>query len=247
MSEITDFNCECDTSPYKTLSQLRRRMMVRLGYAAQADNPPPGMSDLLDDFLQSAQALIYEKEPTLRTNRWYRWTMTPGVRFYGINDNDDDTENPCPRSINPYHVKWVGFEDLNQAWYELIKGINPLYYTRTNQIQGWPSNYEIRSCIEIWPAPAGAYKLWMLGDFGLEPFTEDDDPTTVDDELVFLLALGNAKAHYGQRDADNVLTQANTRLLDLKAGKHATARYVPAPRPSWSPPPIPKFLPIVGP
>jgi len=247
MSDITDFNCECDTSPYETLGELRRRMMVRLGYPAQADNPPPGMSDLLDDFLVGAQKLMYNKEPTLRTKRWFRWTMTPGVRFYGIDDNDDDTESPCPRSLDAYHIDWMGFEDLNEAWYELIAGINPLYYTRTNEIQGWPSNYEVRSCIEIWPAPDGAYKLWALGDFGLESFVNDYDPATIDSELVFLLALGNAKAHYGQRDAPGVLAQANTYLLDVKAGKHTTKRYVPAPRPTWSPPTIPKFLPLVGP
>lgn len=217
--------------------------MIRLGYAAQAGNPPPGMVALLNEFLQSAQKLLFRKHPSLRTQRFYKWTMAPGVRYYGIADNE--VESPaCARRLDAYSVTWVGFEDLNEAWYPLIKGIDPVLYTRASTSTGWPERYEIRSCIEIWPAPQGVYSLWVKGHFGLEPFIADSDRTTLDDEAVFLLALGNAKSHYGKADAQTVLAQANTYLLDLKAGMHGTARYVPQGFPNDRPATPPRFLPL---
>ena len=49
----------------------------------------------------------------------------------------------------------------------------------------------------------------------------------MDDELVFLLALANAKAHYGKPDANNYIQQLETMMLNLVAGAHNTRRYVP--------------------
>lgn len=229
MSEA-DFNCECVTiSAHQTLLELRTRMMRRLGYSAQASNPPPGMADLLDDFLRDAQTQLYAKNPVLRTTRFYRWTMTEGIRYYGIKDNDsqtDFTDITCGKHLNEYQISWVGIEDLNGAWIPLVKGIDPTLYTTAAQ-PGLPACYEIASCIEVFPAPAYAYKLWIKGQFDLEPFEADTDRATINDQMVFLLALGNAKAHYGQKDAQSVLAQAGQYLIDIKAGKHATARYLP--------------------
>lgn len=229
MSEI-DFNCDCFDlagNAFETLEELRTRMMRRLGFSALAANPPPGMASLLDDFLQSSQKQLYMKNPTLNMERLYRWSMTPGTRYYGIHDNDVSTDfSDCDVRLNPYQVTWAGIEDLNGAWLPLVKGINPTLYTTSLQ-PGLPTCYEIRSCIEVFPAPAYAYKLWIKGNFDIQPFTENDDVTSFDSELVFLHALGMAKLHYGQVDAQATLTQAGNYLLDVKAGKHLTARYVP--------------------
>lgn len=251
MSDISLFNCDCldenteqGPAARQTLAELRVRLLRRLGYSAQAANPPPGMNELLEDFLQSAQRELYVKNPSLRLERFFRWTMEVGQRFYGLQSPDQDTDNSsCYMPLNEYRITWVGMEDLNEAWYPLIKGIDPMYYTRTAHLTGWPSFYEIRACIEIWPAPSAAYKLWVKGEVQLGQFTEDDDRTSFDSEAIFLLALGNAKSHYGQRDANTVLTQAGNYLMDLKAGKHLTARYVPQTAP-WTPLTPPKFLPL---
>ncbi len=222
-------------------------MMVRLGYAAQADNPPPGMADLIDDFLASAQRQLFQKNPMLETERFFSWNMVEGQRYYGIADGDDGcSDTAIARPLDKYKVTWVGFEDLNNAWYPMVKGINPVLYTRTNHLEGWPSNYEIRSCIEIWPAPSAAYTLWVRGSFGIMPFEADDDQTSINYELVFLFALGAAKLHYRQPDANGVLGMASSYLLDTKAGKHLTARYIPGTR-NLVPLAPPIFLPLVGP
>lgn len=223
VSPAVSFNCECDdTVPYETLSQLRTRMLVRLGYSAQAATPPPGMTTLLDDFLRSAQRTLYMKYTELRTERFFTWTMEPGVRFYDLPENED----ACTKSLNALKLTWAGVEDLNGAWLPLISGIPPEFYTGISQ-RSLPERYEIRQCIEVFPAPDQAYTLRIKGHFNLLPFTADADQTTIDSELVFLWALAVAKAHYGQPDANNVAAMANDYLGRLVGGKHGTRRYVP--------------------
>ncbi len=227
-----DFNCDClDSNSNQTLLELRTRMMRRLGYSAMATNPPPGMSELLDDFLRSAQESLYGKNSALRTERLYRWTMVPGISYYGIRDNDsstDFTDIDCGKHLDDrnFRISWVGLEDLNNMWMPLRCGINPSYYT-TAQQEGLPTLYEIRSCIEVFPVPNAAYKLWIKGMMGIEPFIADTDRTTIDSELVFLHALAAAKYHYGQKDASVVERKAEEDLRDVISGTHLTRRYVP--------------------
>ena len=239
ITEGREFNCECDEeTTNETLGALRTRMLVRLGYAAQAEDPPPGMALLLNDFLVSAQRILYRKYPALRTERFFTWTMQAGERFYDLPDNDE----ACNKRLDPYKLTWVGVEDPNGAWLPLIKGIPPTFYTGVMN-PGIPERYEIRQCIEVFPAPIDGYKLRIKGHFGLTSFAEDEDQTTIDSELVFQWALATAKAHYGQPDAAELKRDAKTYLCDLVSGSHQTARYVPA---SWPIPPAvrPLFLPL---
>lgn len=214
-------------------------MMVRLGYAASADNPPPGMSDLLDDFLRDAQDELYLKNPSLRTERYYRWTLVEGISYYGIRDNDsstDFTDIDCGKHLNDksYRISGVWLEDLNNMWFPMRCGIDATYYT-TAQQGGLPTLYEIRSCIEVFPVPnASGYHLWIKGQMGVDPFTANTDRTTLDSDLVFAFALADAKAHYGQKDAVRADRKAQSMLSDYIAGKHLTRRYVPN---TFQPPP----------
>jgi hypothetical protein len=226
-----EFNCDCDTGIPEdvTLADLRRRLLVRLGYSAQADNPPPGMADLLDDFLSSSQRYLYRKYPALYTERFFTWTMDPDSdppqRFYDFDDNEEE----CEVRIDPLRITWAGISDVsgvNDTWLPLIRGIPPEFYTSADR-PGIPSRYEVRQCIEVYPAPDRAYKLRLKGHFGLLPFAEDADLCTLDDHLVFTWSLAAAKAHYGQPDAGEVKGEAGDYLKQLVKGAHGTARYVP--------------------
>lgn len=229
-----DFNHVCaDGLPTETLTSLRDRLMVRLGYAAQIANYPPGMALLIDDFLRSAQVILYAQNPALHTERIFTWTLTAGTRYYDITNNDEQAGGPnqCTKVLSDYKPPtWVGFQDDNDAWIPMAEGIAPERYTNTTQ--GRPDSYEIRQGIEIFPAPdSSTYKLRIKGHFGLLAFSSDSDTSTLDAELVFTLALGNAKAHYGQRDAQSVLAQVTSYLKAVNAGSHGTARYIPGFRP----------------
>ena len=216
------YNCECDdTTNYETLAELRDRLMVRLGYAAQVDNPPPGMEALLGDFLRSAQRLLYMKYKELRTERVFTWTLEEGTRFYDLDDNDES----CTKRLNALKLSWVGVEDLNGAWIPLAAGIPPEFYTGLPVANSLPQRYEIRQCIEVSPPPdAAGYRLRVKGHYQLQAFTADDDQTTIDSELVFLWALATAKAHYGHPDANNIAAMANDYLGRLVGGSHGARR-----------------------
>ncbi|MDE2098510.1 MAG: fibronectin type III domain-containing protein [Patescibacteria group bacterium] len=237
------FNCNC-TSPapdgwqVDTLANLRKRVAIRCGYAAQAANLPPGMASLINEFLRTAQNQLYRQHNEFRNKRMFAWQMEPNIRYYGLTQD----ESGCG-ALDPLSVEWVGFEDLNQAWYYLTAGIDPVMYTRAQISTGWPTNYEIRQCIEIFPAPRAPYTLWIKGRFGLTSFVNDTDVTTIDSECIYLLASGFLKQHYGQVDAASLMTQAENYTKQLVAGSHLTKRYVPRTHVERSMTP-PRFLPL---
>lgn len=239
------FNCGCEASPLPvdgftsdTLANLRRRFLIRCGYASVASNPPPGMKLLANELLLDAQNQLFRQHYEKRTKRMYAWQMVPNIRYYGISQD----ESSC-RTIDSLSVEWMGFEDLNQAWYPLICGIDPVLYTRAQISTGWPTHYEIRSCIEIFPAPRAPYTLWAKGRFVLDRFTQDTDATSVDAESVYLLACGMYKTSVGQPDGASLMTQAGNWTKYLVAGMHDTRRYVPRTR-VQTPMTPPRFLPL---
>lgn len=244
---MPNFNCVCDVDRpgNRTLAEMRTDLLRRLGYSAQAANPPPGMAELLDSFLHGAHRMVHRTYPDLRLQRIFSWTMLPGERYYGIGDNREQGEydGACPFPLDPHRVSWVSVEDLNGTWYPpLVHGIPPEFYTSEN-LPGWPQYYEIRSCIEVFPAPTEAYTLRIKGFSDYFEMGENDPPD-VDSEPVFLLALANAKAHYGKPDASRYEQQAFTYISKLVAGSHQTARYIPgAARLPPEAPPV--FLPLL--
>lgn len=226
---IQNFAC-ADTNSNKTLLQLRTDMMSRLGFGAQAENPPPGMAALLNGLLIEAQELLYNR-PTgeFRTERFYSWPLTINVSQYVLVSNAELTEpTPCNKLLNPRQITWAGVERAG-IWTPLVYGITPEHYS--NAITGRPLRYDIRQGIEVWPTPSSTDgNLVIKGNFELEPFAVDADKTTINSRAVFLLALANAKAHYRQPDASNYVQQLEVLIDNLVAGSHATARYVPGQR-----------------
>jgi hypothetical protein len=221
---MPSYNAACDAGFYdaETLAEMRYDIIVRLGYASQASNPPPGMAILVDSFLKRGQAFLYRRYKALHTARWFTWTMTEGERFYGLRDNTD----ACSKKLDPSKILEAWVEDLNGTWLPLERGINPGLFTGITQ-NGMPARYDIHQEIEVFPAPDEAYTLRVKGHFGLLSFTEDTDIATIDSELLFLWALANAKNHYGQPDAGDIAEQAKSMLRELVAASHGNKRYIP--------------------
>lgn len=220
----TTMNCDCEVeSPYRSIQALKRDMMIGLGYAAQADNPPPGIADELLYYLQRAQAQLIKKNPDLRTKRFFRWDTVQGTRYYDLDANTTS----CGLRLRPDTVEWVGWRDSNGRWTPLVNGIPPEFYTSVTQ-EGFPTHYEIRSCLEIFPAPStSGWQLWIKGEFAQTAFANNEHKPIIDDEAVLLLAVAMHKGAKGKRDAGDAYAQATNYLRDLKAGKHGTRRYVP--------------------
>lgn len=274
-----------DAVNIRTLASLRNELMVRLGFAAMVGNPPPGMTELLNSFLQDAQEQLHTHYAVMRNERWWGWQATAGKRFYDV--PIDCTKYLDVRRVTAAFVadnggrvltKWVsstalalgsyiiprtynGFEyevtvagttaatepvwpttlgatvvsgtvtftcreRAESRWYELRAGIDPHEYSR-DTITLRPQRYELREYLEIFPAPDQAYIVWLKGHLGVRPFAADTDPCTVDARPLFLFALANAKAHYGQPDARRYDDQVTLMKRKLVAGSHGTKRYIP--------------------
>lgn len=202
---------------------LKKAEQMLTDYAKRS---PPGIRKQVDSFLRESQAFLYRAYPVLRTERFFTWQMEAGQRLYDVDGNNDD----CPRKLDPRMLSWVGVSEGDNNWRSLTCGIPPESYQRAGQ-RGTPYRYEIRQCIEVWPAPDDRpWRLRVKGDFGLLPLVEDDDRCTIDDEAVLLHALSRAKAHFEQRDAENYERDALAHIKNLTAGAHHTRRYVPGTR-----------------
>lgn len=240
----TSFNCECEVDPEsRTLAAMRLELLARAGYAAQANNPPPGIANLFNSYLRGAQEYLYRQYKAMQTERFFSWRLEQGVRYYGLWDNIQC----CEVKLDRYKITGAWLEDPNGVWVPLVYGIPPEFYTMTTFI-GWPARYEVRQCIEVFPAPqADGYKLWVKGHFGLYPFAADADLTTINAEPVFLWALALAKSQKGDKDAGvptlgretGYYGMAVAIIKNLIANSHVNRRYVPRGQPVPAPtPPI---------
>lgn len=185
---------------------------------------PANARGLATQFIKDAQRQVIRRYPAVRMDRWFSWALTAGERFYGLPDNDEQDAG-CTKQIDPLTIKWIGVT-RDETRCELRRGIPPQVLDMTTT--GWPSHYEIKQCIELWPAPAATEgTLRIRAGFVATAFTADDDTPSVDDELVYLLALANAKAYWKQPDTDLVIRQFEVHLSGVVAGSHGPARYIP--------------------
>jgi hypothetical protein len=152
----------------------------------------------------------------------------------------------CVFNFEPYkEIEGAWLVDLNGQWLPMACGIPPSFYTTVNQ-PALPQRYEIRQCIEIFPAPqVDGYEFWIKGHFGKAAFSENDDKPTMNGELVYLWALANALDYYGKPSAKGVAEQAQDVLGQLIAGTHTGKRYIPGTRP-LAPALMPIYVPGVG-
>lgn len=221
----TNFNFACDEPwPTQTLAQLRSRMMVRLGYAAQKNDPPPGMRDEIDDALQEAQRLAWVDFSEMHQTRYFAWTLAPGDRFVSLSANVD----ACSKKITALDIEYAAVRIVGtDAWIPLRRGIDPRLYEGGVQ-NSYPTRYDVRQGIEVWPAPADTSELMLRGRFGILPFTADGDITTIDADALFLRALGVLKAHRRQPDANGYIQQYQVHVGNLVAAQHGDTRYIPS-------------------
>lgn len=182
-------------------------------------------SDTIYTWVWNAAAL----SGTMVNNVSYTATLTPL-----------STQTYCAKHLNEYKISAVWLEDLNGAFHPMYAGIPASFYTTVGQL-GFPSRYDIRQCIEVYPRPnADGLKLWIKGQMELDAFTASGDRTTIDSHLVYLWALAKGKRHYNKPDARDAQNEAAGYLLDVISGKHGTRRYIPR----YEPPP-PEVQPVM--
>lgn len=192
---------------YKTLGELRSDLSRRLGFGAQGSS---GInSTLLDGFLQNAQDQLFAAFEWRHLIKYDEKTTGIGQTLY---DWADDCE--------PTHLRDVAIYD-GSRWVPMHEGIT--WDNRSFDQQTIPSRYERYAQMEIWPAPDAAYTIRRYYAATPSRFTQDNDRASIDDALIFLHAVTNAKIHYKQSDGQAYANQLNAMLDKLKAKNRGQA------------------------
>lgn len=188
---------------YRTLETLRAEILARLGMGAMG--PSGGANQaLIDSFLRNGQAQLY------RLQDW-RHLIAYEDKTLGVGQNLIDYPEACQRDQRVLRVEYP----YNEQWTQLCEGITTEMWSNMETVS-YPARYERFAQILLYPKADQLYtiRIWFVKD--LAPFTENGDNATLDDEMILLHALANAKAHYRQPDAPTYQGQLDTLLARLR-------------------------------
>lgn len=192
---------------YRTLGELRSELARRLGFGAQGS---AGInSGLLDSFLQGAQAQVYAQFD-------WRHLITNDEITTGVGQTLYDWADDC----DPTRVRDVAV--LDAVWMPMREGIS-FAMRSTADSRSIPARYERFAQMEVWPEPDAVYTIRRYYVARCGRFTQDNDRASLDDNLIFLHALTNAKLHYRQQDGQVYANQLNAMMTNLKAQNRGQA------------------------
>jgi hypothetical protein len=188
---------------YRTLGALRGELLARLGMGAMGASGGANQS-LIDSFLRNGQSQLYWE------TEWNNLT-TYEDKTIGYGQNSVDYPDACARNQRILRLETV----YNGQWRQIPEGIVTEMWS-TMETLSYPKRYErLEQCL-IYPKADQVYtiRFWFIKD--LSPFVGNDDPATLDDELILLHAVANAKAHYRQPDAQVYQGQLNSLLGHIR-------------------------------
>jgi len=185
---------------YRTLGELRSTLARRLGFGAAGS---AGINaGLLDSFLQNAQDQLFAQFEWRHLIKFDEKTTGVGQALY-------DWANDC----DPSRIRDIAVND-GSRWVPMREGVS--FAMRSDDSPSVPLRYERYSQMEVWPVPDAAYTIRRYYTATPARFTEDNDRASIDDALVFLHALANAKLHYKQADGEGYGSQLQTMMRKLK-------------------------------
>lgn len=188
---------------YRTLEDLRTELLARIGMGGMGASGGANQG-LIDSFLRNGQAQLY------RLQDWKHLTAYED-KTLGVSQNQLDYPAACERDQRVLRIETV----YNGQWRKLIEGIETQHWNFMDTLS-FPVRYERLAQVLIYPKADVVYtiRFWYVRDLGR--FTQNTDPCTLDDEMVLLHALANAKAHYRHPDAGTYQGQLNTLLASLR-------------------------------
>lgn len=216
--------------PYRTLGELRQELQDRLGFGAAGSAANANLR-ILNSFLRDAQWQLYHQAhwPALLTVEDFTIGSGSGVVAYASTWN---TDRIIKIAAN------IGTAGTPQ-WVDLFEGIDTEHYNHYSTTPGYPCRYERRSNgLQILPTRDQNYTGKITYMAPLSAFTQDAHRATIDDGIVFLMALANAKAHYKHKDADQYASQLTAVLTRIKGTQWGNKRFLP--RGSEPPDPLPR-------
>lgn len=180
---------------FRTLGALRSEVLARLGMGGMGASGGAN-GTLIDSFLRNGQAQLYWLQDWKHLTDYYDITTGATQNRYDYPTAGAMGTVGCSRDRRILRIETV----VNGQHLKLGETITPEMWS-TMDTQGEPQRYERLAQLLVYPKADAAYtmRVWFVAD--LLPFTQDTHPATLDDEMVLLHALTNAKLHYRQPDA----------------------------------------------
>lgn len=198
--------------PYRTLGELRVEVLARIGMGSQGTSGGANQT-LIDSFLRNGQMQLYRLQDWKHLEDYADFSTGVGqnVYDYPIAGVMDPTIG-CARDKRVLRVE----TNVAGQFVQLTEGITTSMWS-TMDSPGQPERYDRYKQILIYPqADTVNYiiRVWFIADLG--EFTQSDDPATLDDEMILLHAITNAKLHYRQPDAQAYQGQLDALLGSLR-------------------------------
>lgn len=195
---------------YRTLGELESELLARLGMGAQGANG--AAQTLLRSFLRNGQTQLYWAQD-------WKHMIDYADTILGVDQNMLDyptagTMNAargCTRDRRVLRVETV----YNGQWRRIPEGIRTEDWSKM-MTKSYPVRCERYAQLMLYPIANQQYtiRFWYVGD--LARFTEAGDAATLDDEMILLHAVTNAKAHYRHPDAKLYEGQLSTLMGSLR-------------------------------
>lgn len=196
---------------YRTLSELIAEVMDRLGFASQGSGAA-NFAPVITRYLQDAQNQLIDRfNDMLREDVYLDDLTVVGETLYDLVEHCD------PDRVSKVLIR----RSDNESWCELARGI-PSAHRGDQSYTREPYRYDIRygtsntAQIELFPIPDQVYQFGYEFNRNAERFTRDEDRTSVDSDMVALLALANASEFYQLPNAQSIAAQAQAKLYQLQ-------------------------------
>jgi hypothetical protein len=195
---------------YRTLAELRAELLARLGMGAMGASGGSNAT-LIDSFLRNGQAQLYRMQDWKHLIDYQDKVLGQEQNLLDYPDAGAMSSRGCTRDKRILDVQTV----YGGQYRQVKEGIQMDDWNFMDTLS-FPARHERYAQILIYPKADATYtvRFWFVGD--LDRFTESDDRATLDDEMILLHALANAKAHYRQPDAATYQGQLNTLLGSLR-------------------------------
>ncbi len=199
----------------RTLKELRVALTARLGYGSGGAQAVV-QEAIMNSFLYEAASQLYI------VGRWK--TLTKYWDYLLPAGSANALWSAWGSEMNPLKLERMSVDIGSPGtpyWQPILEGIKDSHYSIQNNT--YPQRYEVRADeFEFWPERDTTYTVRVFGMMNLPEFSEDKHVCPIDDNLVFQVALGAAKAHYRHPDAEKYEQKAAAIFAQLRADNWKT-------------------------
>lgn len=195
---------------FRTLGELRAELLARLGMGGMGASGGANGA-LINSFLRNGQYQLYVLQDWKHLTDYYDISTGAQQNLYDYPTQGTTQAAGCAQYQRILRVE----TKVNNQFTTLREGITTEMWNTMDTLSQ-PQRYDRLAQILVYPKADAVYTLrvWFVADMGR--FTEDNDRCSIDDEMVLLHALTNAKAHYRHPDAQVYQGQLNTLLASIR-------------------------------